>query len=419
MKILIAEDDAMWRTLLARNTQNWDFDPVIAESGDAALKALLADEETRLAILDWEMPGISGVDVCRRIKSNSERPFTYILLVTSRKSNDDIVTGLDAGADDYLTKPVDMAILKSRLAAARRIVEAIPPKEWSRPRIEGYEVHRILGKGAFATVWLATRKSTGEDAALKILRVDLATEQVFDRFSREIEVMKGLDHPCLAKIYDSRIDRSIGYYAMDLINGGTMHDYLKREKPNAVEIIQIIIKICRGLDHAHQKGIIHRDLKPTNVMLTVGGEPKIVDFGLGKDLFQPLTEDLGATVDGSVLGTPLFMSPEQARGEIYYMDGRSDLYSVAVMLYLILLRRHPHQIHPQDRDVTLKTIGGDEVRRPSSIKKDFNPKLEQILLKALAQEPVDRYATAGSFADALEHFLDERERRKSGVPSAS
>ena len=129
-------------------------------------------------------------------------------MLTSRDAEEDMVAGLDAGADDYLTKPVEPKVLRSRLAAAQRIVEAVPPKEWSLPRVPGYEVKRLLGKGAFATVWEAIQNETGRRVALKIIRVDLATEEVFNRFAREIRIAERLDHPHIARIYDSRIDRA-------------------------------------------------------------------------------------------------------------------------------------------------------------------------------------------------------------------
>jgi DNA-binding response OmpR family regulator len=214
MKILIAEDNAIWRQMLKQNVSMWGFEPVTAEDGEQAWDVLQLADAPRLAILDWQMPQMDGIDVCRRLKQTQSLPFTYVVMLTSRDAEEDIVEGLDAGADEYLTKPVEPKVLRSRLAAARRIVEAVPPKEWSLPRVPGYEVIRLLGKGAFATVWEATQNETNRLVALKIIRVDLATEEVFNRFAREIQVAKRLDHPHIAHVYDGQIDRHIGYYAM-------------------------------------------------------------------------------------------------------------------------------------------------------------------------------------------------------------
>ena len=408
MKILIAEDNPMWSKLLEENTRRWKFDPVVAHDGKEALEHLRSEESICLAILDWQMPEISGINVCREIKNDNTRPFTYVVMLTSRDSKEDTVAGLDAGADDYLTKPVEMAVLKSRLGAARRIIEAIPPKDWTKPQIDGYDVKHVLGKGAFATVWEAKRLEDDEDVAIKILRVDLATEKVFGRFAREVKVLESLNHEYITRVYDSRVDRKMGYYVMDLIRGGTLNDFEKDRSPSGVERIRIIQRVCEGLDHAHRKGVIHRDLKFSNVMVDEAGLPKIVDFGMSKSLFSPGKSDLLQTIEGSVLGTPLFMSPEQARGEVAKLDGRSDLFSAAIILYILLLKRHPHSIKDNDNRKIIEAIAQGEARRPSEFKPDFNPQIEAILMKALATKPDDRFATAGEFAAALEQFLAQR-----------
>ncbi|MEL6107537.1 MAG: protein kinase, partial [Planctomycetota bacterium] len=407
MKILIADDNPMWAKLLEENTRRWKFDPLVVPDGDAALECLRSEESICLAILDWQMPGVSGIDVCREIKDDHSRPFTYVVMLTSRDTKEDTVAGLDAGADDYLTKPVEMAVLKSRLGAARRIIEAIPPKNWTKPQIDGYDVQRVLGKGAFATVWEATRIDDGQSVAIKILRVDLATETVFGRFAREVKMLETLDHPYITRIYDSRVDRKVGYYVMDLVPGGTLYAY-EKTAPSGVDRIRIIQRVCEGLDHAHQRGVIHRDMKFSNVMVDDEQLPKIVDFGMSKSLFAPRQSDLLETMEGSVLGTPLFMSPEQARGEINKLDGRSDLFSAAIMLYILLLRRHPYSLKDNDNRKIIEAISNGHARAPTELKPDFNPDLEAILMKALAAEPGDRYETAGEFAEALRMFLERR-----------
>ncbi|TWT84365.1 Serine/threonine-protein kinase PknB [Planctomycetes bacterium CA13] len=414
MRILIADDNPMWIKVLQTNTAAWGFQPVCANDGEEALEIIARSDSPRIAILDWQMPKVEGIEVCRRIKSDAERPYTYVVLLTSRDSKEDIVSGLDAGADDYLTKPVDLDVLKLRLSAARRIVEAIPPKGWSRPRVDGYEVKHVLGRGAFSTVWEAVHVASGRPTALKILRVDLASEKVFERFAREIRVMQELDHPYLAKIYDSRIDSSMGYYAMDLIRGGTLYQYIHDHKLPAVRIIRMIAQVCEGLQHAHDRGIVHRDMKLSNVMVTKSGMPKVVDFGLGKSMFKTPKEDLLQTLDGSVIGTPLFMSPEQARGEANSLDQRSDIYSTAILLYILLLKKHPHAISPQNREATIKEIAHGPVRPPREVKANFSSALERILLKALHPLREERYQRAGDFAADLNEFLEQRANRDSG-----
>jgi eukaryotic-like serine/threonine-protein kinase len=409
MKVLIAEDNPLWRNLLERNVSNWGFDAVIAQNGREAWEILQRADAPRLAVLDWEMPEMDGIDVCKRVKQSENLPFTYVLMLTSRDDKEDMVAGLDAGADDYLTKPVEPRVLKSRLTAAWRIVEVVPPKEWSMPRVPGYDVKKLLGKGAFATVWEATQTSTERRCALKVIRVDLATDEVFRRFAREIGIAQKLEHPNIAQIYDSRIDQQLGYIAMELIDGLTLDKYVKERQPNAARILHFASEVCSALDHAHRRGIVHRDLKPSNIMLTAEGQSKLLDFGLARTMFE-MTEDIASnhSMDGTVIGTPLFMAPEQARGENESLDGRADVYGLGIILYLMLLRRHPHKVDVRDRWRTIRQIAEGRVRKPSEVRPDFNRDLEAILMKALAEEPENRYATAAEFGDSLLGFLRQR-----------
>jgi eukaryotic-like serine/threonine-protein kinase len=404
MKVLIAEDNLMWSTLLVNNIRQWGFDPIVVTDSDQALREIQADDSIRLAVLDRKMPGGDGIEVCRRIKSDIHRSFTYVVMLTGLDTKEDVVEGLDAGADDYLTKPVEMDVLRSRLKAAKRIIEAIPPSGWTKPNIPGYDVHEVLGKGAFATVWRATDVKHQVEVAIKILRVDLATSRVFGRFAREIKIMQSLDHPYVAKIHDAKIDRNVGYYIMDLIQGGDLLQYAKREKISAKSRIEMIAKVCEGLDYTHRQGVLHRDLKFANIMVTESGQPKIVDFGISKSMFLANDDDVTATIDGAVFGTPMFMSPEQARGEVAVMDGRSDLYTAATMLYMLLLNRHPHDINHRSRSLTIETIAHGDVVPPTSFRPKFDLRFEKILLTALARDPEDRQATAGEFAQELWNF---------------
>ena len=417
MKVLVAEDNELWRKLLVTNLEKWGFDAVPTADGKAALSTLQSDNAPRLAVLDWQMPCMDGVDVCRKIKFDHERPFTYIMLLSSRDGTQDIVKGLDSGADEYLTKPIEFPVLKSRISAARRILEAMPVGDPGMPQIEGYEIDRVLGKGAFATVWRAKRIETGELVALKVIRVDLATEAVFSRFAREVRVMEQLNHPYLARVYDSHIDERTGYYAMDLVTGGNLHQYVRQEKRRPTVLINLMANVLDGLGHAHARGVIHRDLKPQNIMVTKSGIPKIVDFGMGKFLFESPAEDALQTMEGSVVGTPMYMSPEQARGEQQGLDHRTDIYSAGIVLYMLLLRKHPHNVAPQDRGKTIRQIATGKVRHPTEIKASFNPEFADILMRMLAPEREDRYDSAADLATVFREFLDRRKNKQTASDS--
>lgn len=413
MKVLIAEDNAVWRQLLVRHAYNWGYQPVVAEDGKTAWEILQSEKAPRLAVLDWQMPEMDGIDVCRRVKRDTSLPFTYVVLLTSRGDQEDMVAGLDAGADDYLTKPIEPAVLRSRLRAAQRIVELVPPKEWAVPRVQGYECEEMIGKGAYASVWRAISVDTREPVAIKTLRVDLAADEVFDRFAQEIRAMESMRHEYIARVYESHIDRKAGYYVMELINGPTLERHVKETSPSAAQLLYLTAKICVALHHAHRQGFVHRDLKPSNVMITSSLDPKLVDFGLAKNMFTPDAEaETAHTLSGAVIGTPLFMAPEQARGENENLDGRADIYALGIILYMMLLRRHPKDVNRSDRWATIREIAEGQVRRPSEIKPGFNPELEVLMLKALHQDPDQRYATAADFGKAIMDFLRARAARR-------
>ncbi|MEM6364834.1 MAG: response regulator, partial [Planctomycetota bacterium] len=256
MRLLIADDNPVWRKLILAAAEPWGYRITVAENGREALEVLHSDDPPRLALLDWQMPKLDGIEVCRRIKRDPDHPFTYILLLTSRDRQEDMIEGLDAGADDYLTKPIVASLLKSRLAAAKRIIEAVPPVQWTKPQVDGFDVERVIGRGAFATVWRATHVATGKPTAVKIIRADLATDLVFERFAREIQVMRKMDHPGIAMIYASHLERDLAYYAMELIDGESLGHYLSHHKPKATTTIEMMAQVCDALQHAHSRGII-------------------------------------------------------------------------------------------------------------------------------------------------------------------
>ncbi|MEM6474038.1 MAG: protein kinase, partial [Planctomycetota bacterium] len=140
----------------------------------------------------------------------------------------------------------------------------------------------------------------------------------------------------------------------------------------------------------------------------MAGTPRIVDFGLSKSMFSRRKDDGDQTVDGTIMGTPLFMSPEQARGETSRVDGRTDIYAAATMLYIMLLKTHPHPIESRESREIIRTIATSEARSPNLIKPNFNSRLSQILMKALAKNPQDRFTSAGDFAEALQRFLERK-----------
>jgi serine/threonine protein kinase len=218
--------------------------------------------------------------------------------------------------------------------------------------------------------------------ALKIIKPGMDTGQVVARFEAERQALALMNHPNIAKVLDAgATELGRPYFVMELVKGVPITDYCTREKLDIDQRLKLFIDVCHGVQHAHQKGIIHRDLKPGNIMVTLhDGKPvvKIIDFGIAKAIDQELTERTLFTQVSEMIGTPLYMSPEQAEVSGLDIDTRSDVYSLGVLLYELLTGSTPF-----DRD-SMKKVGIEAVRRIIREKEPPKPSQRFSTLKAAA-----------------------------------
>jgi tetratricopeptide (TPR) repeat protein len=271
------------------------------------------------------------------------------------------------------------------------------------PQIEGYEITGRLGQGGMGTVWSAVQLSTSRDVALKLLgRGAFASEKDRDRFEREVELTARLQHPNIAQVFDSGLHHGVYFYAMELIDGLPLDKYVEDKNLSQRQTLELMGTVCLAVQHAHERGVIHRDLKPSNILVTPDGQPHVLDFGLAKAFLE---RDYALTEPSEEAGgTPAYMSPEQAAGKLDQVDTRTDVYALGVVLFRLLTGDSPHDLSGTRYEV-LRRVAEEEVIRPREITKDIHRELEAVLLKALARDPKDRYASAGALAQDIQNYL--------------
>jgi len=273
-----------------------------------------------------------------------------------------------------------------------------------QPEIEGYVIADQLGEGGMGAVWRATQISTHREVALKVTHARIfGSRRALARFEREVELAARLEHPHIARVYDSGTHQKAYYYAMELIEGKALDDYVLEHKLNRRELVTLMLTVCSAIQYAHQRGIIHRDLKPSNILVTKDGQPHVLDFGLAKDLLSDRSAQT-VSLDGDILGTPAFMSPEQAGGRLDVVDTRSDIYSLGVMFYLFATYRWPYDVEGTRFEV-LRNIREQEAARPTTVSSSIDKDLEAILLKLLEKEPGRRYQSVTEVMQDLQNWM--------------
>ena len=259
-----------------------------------------------------------------------------------------------------------------------------------------YDIEREVGRGGMATVYLAQDLKHGRPVALKVLHPELAATLGSERFLREIQIAARLQHPHILPLYDSGQAGELLYYVMPFVEGESLRDRLTHEKQLPVEdAVQIGRDIAAALDYAHRHGVVHRDIKPENVMLHEG-EAIVTDFGIAKAVSAAGGESLTQT--GMAVGTPAYMSPEQASGE-REPDGRSDIYSLGCVVYEMLTGSAPFT-GPTVQAIIMKRFT-EPVPSVRATRSTVTAELEQVVSKALAKDPVDRFQTANLLVQGL------------------
>ena len=273
------------------------------------------------------------------------------------------------------------------------------------PQIEGYRVTGRLGEGGMGVVWRAEQLGTKRQVALKLLGAGrFGSQKARARFEREVELAARLEHPGIARVYDSGVHHGAYFYAMELVDGVDLDRHVAEQALSQRQILELMRDVCEAVHHAHERGVIHRDLKPSNILVDSQGRPRVLDFGLAKTTLEE-DEAIAISIEGEVAGTPAYMAPEQAAGRHDQMDARTDVYTLGVIMYRLLTDgQWPHGVTGSKYDI-LRRIIEEDVRRPRDACQAIDPEIEALLLKALAGTPGERYASSGDLGADIDNYL--------------
>lgn len=352
MRVLVIDDDMAFRQLMTGmlaftypEARVEHYDP--AEKGRPAAEFGLSAFD--LVFLDYRLGPEDGLEWLREFKTRPGCPPTVIM--TGQGDESVAVRAMKLGADDYLAKQrisgdvlarvVQEAMVTRKAQAASTLhLDAPPVREAPQPaefRIDGYRVIREIGQGAASHVHLVVPESGGEPVIAKVLLEELIQDQDYlARFLQEYQIVGRIKSAHVAKIFNYGFSDSSAYILMEYLPGGDVRDYFASRMVDQGRIMSIFRQVLMALGDIHAAGVVHRDLKPHNIMFRSDGSVALVDFGIAKILDEP-----GMTQQGTLLGTPLYMSPEAVTGGV--VDARSDLYSAGIMLYQMLAKKAPFQ----------------------------------------------------------------------------
>jgi len=322
----------------------------------------------------------------------------------------------DESADHFLEPP---GTAPAGATADRGAHEAPPSAPEPAPalpagtRIGDYRLVSVLATGGMGTVYVARQESPERNVALKVLHAGALSPAHRQRFEVESRILAHLDHPGIARVFAAGV-RDFGglpvpWFAMELVEGGRPLTVYAREAGLGVRArVELFAQVCDAVHHGHVKGVVHRDLKPANILVDGSGRPRVIDFGVARAVAGELHGATLHTVTGQIVGTLPWMSPEQLGQDPDAIDVRSDVYSMGVVLYELLVGESPYDLGSGSLVDVTRAVQEQPPRRPGAVRPELRGDLQKVMLKALEKEPARRYTSAAAFAEDLRRWLERR-----------
>ena len=401
--LLVVDDDDS-REALAELLRAEGYAVTTARDGAQALERLAAHVPD-LVLLDIVMPRTTGLELLGSLRQRYSPAELPVIMMSSKDQSADVVAALDQGANDYITKPLDVPVVLARVLAQLRTKQAALPRperldsgaiERVAPGVvlEGrYLLEERLGNGSFGVVFRARDQRLGKPVAIKVLKSALGdSQEALERLRRESRAAAELRHPHAVEVYELRVTPdSVAFLVMEYLEGRGLDAELREHRVLSPRRAgEVVLPVCEVLSAAHARGIVHRDIKPANVFLQSleqGERVKVLDFGLAKPLGTAALER-NLTQSGSILGSPAYMAPERLRNQAY--DGRADSYSVGVMLYEMVTGRLPFVSDDGDPLAVVTMHLTEEPHPPRLLRPELPEALEAVVLQAMAKDPQAR-----------------------------
>lgn len=390
--VMLVDDDADQRTTLQMLLSGYDMEVMEAGTGEEALEKL-AQHPPNLILLDFDMPGINGLQTLDKIREQFTQEQLPVVMVSNRQDSDIIIQALDNGANDYVTKVTDPDVMLARIR--RHLIQRRLPNPKDRPfggRLGPYLLGDKVSEGPISSLYQATDTRDDRPRALRILKPGIRVNK------EKFDSLASCHHELLADLLDVGVD-PVDFLVFELVEGSSLDKFLGGRELSKAEVAEFALRIAQVVEVIHAQGRRHGELRPSNVKINTQNVPVVLDFGLA----ELLRRENAVTRSHDIAGHPSYLAPEQLQNPTS-VDARSDLYAVGALLYTLATGRHPFDGTMAD---VLHSVLHDKPERPSSLRQDGERAFDFVCLKLLNKDPDSRYSSIAEVRQKLSELAEE------------